>query len=208
MQITSVNIGKEQAIQGKSGTSGIFKQPSCDPVMIHSQGLVNDVIIDVEHHGGVDQAVYIYGVPDYDWWSDELGRDLNAGIFGENITISDLESAALCVGDRLHMGDVILEVTAPRVPCVTLATRMGDPQFIKRFAKAKRYGAYCRVIQPGHIQQGDAVQLIPYDGTRVSINTLADAFYNAPIEKAQMQLFLSVPIDIRSRKYYETKLNE
>ncbi len=208
MEIISVNVGKEQAIASKSGSSGIYKKSTTAPVMVGTEGLMNDVIIDVENHGGVDQAVYVYGVPDYDWWSNELQKDLIAGTFGENITISELESATLCVGDRLQMGDVILEVTAPRVPCVTLATRMGDPQFVKRFAKAKRYGAYCRVIQTGYIQQGDSVRLTEYKGTRISINTLADAFYNSPVTKEQMQLFLSIPIDIRSRRYYESKINE
>ena len=206
MEIISVNIGKEKAIQGKSGTSGIFKEPSSDPIMVHSEGLVNDTIIDVENHGGVDQAVYIYGVPDYDWWSHELGQELKVGIFGENLTISDLESATLCIGDRLHMGSVILEVTSPRIPCVTLATRMDDPQFVKRFVKAERYGAYCRVIQTGHLQSGDSVTINNYEGKRVSINQLADAFYHPPIAQDELKLFLSLPIAIRARRDYESQI--
>lgn len=207
MEIISVNIGKKQVIQSKSGTTGIYKESTTHTVQVEALGLINDVIIDTENHGGVDQAVYIYGIPDYDWWSDELQQDLKAGTFGENITVSDLESATLYVGDRLEMGSVVLEVTAPRIPCVTLATRMNDPQFVKRFVKAGRYGAYCRVIQTGVIQQGDTVTLIEYDGTRLSINTFADAFYNSITDKDQIKLFLSLPIDIRSRRYYETKIN-
>jgi MOSC domain-containing protein YiiM len=206
MKIISVNVGLEQAIRGKSGTSGIFKQPTSDPVMVHSEGLTKDVIIDTENHGGVDQAVYIYGEPDYMWWSNELQQDLKPGIFGENITISDLESRTLCIGDRLEMGSVVLEVTSPRIPCVTLATRMNDPKFVKKFVKAERYGAYCRVIQVGEIQIGNAVTLIEYEGTRLSINSLADAFYNSPLENKKIKLFLSLPIDIRTRTDYEAKL--
>jgi len=207
MEITSINIGKERTIQSKSGTTGIYKEPTLDTVYIGTDGLMGDAIIDVENHGGVDQAVYVYGVPDYDWWSNELQQDLKPGTFGENLTISDLESATLCIGDRLFIGSVILEVTAPRIPCVTLATRMGDPQFVKQFVKAQRYGAYCRVIQTGHVQQGDLVTLTAYAGTRLSINKLADAFYQPPLTQDQIKLFLSLPIDIRTRNAYNDKLN-
>lgn len=206
MQIVSVNVGTEKAIIGKSGTSGIFKDPASKPVFVGTEGLQDDVIIDIKHHGGPDQAVYVYGTTDYAWWSDTLERELPPGLFGENLTISELESAILAVGDRLQMNEVILEVTAPRIPCVTLATRMEDPEFVKKFAKAGRYGAYCRVIQSGHIIAGETVTLTPYNGERISINELADAFYKNPKDKAVFERFLSVPIAIRDRKDYQRKL--
>ncbi|MEO1288702.1 MAG: MOSC domain-containing protein [Chloroflexota bacterium] len=208
MQIVSINIGKAQAIEAKSGQSGIFKYPVTKAVAITEEGLEHDVIVDTENHGGKDQAVYIYGMPDYTWWSAELGRELKAGTFGENITISELESASLCIGDRLRMGDVLLEITSPRIPCVTLATRMDDPQFVKKFLQAGRYGAYCRVIETGSINTEDAVILLPYDGERVSINELADAFYAKEVSEKQIKRFLSVPIIDKGRDHYQSKLEE
>ena len=74
----------------------------------------------------------------------EPARTLAPGAFGENLTISTLESTLFRIGDRLHMGEVILEVTATRIPCDTFATRMGAPMLIKRFRKAGRPGLYCR----------------------------------------------------------------
>ena len=143
MQLISINIGRTQAIQGAkaSGTTGIYKLP-VEAAQITAEGLADDAICDRENHGGVDQAVYVYGTPDYAWWSAELGRALAPGTFGENLTITDLASARLNVGDRLRIGAVVLEVTAPRIPCVTLATRMGDPAFVKRFRHAERPGLY------------------------------------------------------------------
>lgn len=206
MQIISVNIGQEQTITTKSGKTGIYKTPSVKPVQITAEGLHNDAIVDTENHGGVDQAVYIYGQPDYEWWSRELGYPLQPGTFGENITVSDLESTTLCIGDRLQMGTVVLEVTSPRIPCVTLATRMNDSQFVKKFVQGKRYGAYCRVIQIGQVEQNDDVALIPYAGEQVSINEMADAFYQRDKNKAQLEKFLRVPVAIRARKDYERQL--
>jgi MOSC domain-containing protein YiiM len=161
MQLLSVNVGKAQVISngGKSGETGIFKMPQAGGVQIHPLGLEGDAIVDTENHGGLDQAVYVYGTPDYDWWSRELRRKLTPGTFGENLTITDLESATFHIGDRLRVGAVLLEVTYPRIPCSTLAARMGDPTFVKRFRYAERPGLYCRVLEPGAVQAGDPVTL-------------------------------------------------
>ena len=142
MRLVSVNVGREQALSHAkaSGKTGIFKRSVDTPVPVTALGLEDDTICDTENHGGADQAVYVYGAPDYRWWSEELGRDLTPGTFGENLTVADLESADLTIGDRLHIGRVVLEVTAPRIPCVTLARRMEDPAFLKRFRAAERPG--------------------------------------------------------------------
>ena len=89
------------------------------------------MICDKKSHGGPDQAIYVYGGADYEWWSQELGKEISPGTFGENLTISELQSAHFNVGDYLHINDVILQVTAPRIPCGTFATRMDDPQWVK-----------------------------------------------------------------------------
>jgi MOSC domain-containing protein YiiM len=95
MQLISVNIGQARVQQNgnKLETTGIYKLPTLESVQITSLGIKEDFIASKKHHGGPDQAIYIYGTSDYDWWSKELMRELSAGTFGENLTISELESA-------------------------------------------------------------------------------------------------------------------
>jgi MOSC domain-containing protein YiiM len=50
-------------------------------------------------------------------------------------------------------------LTAPRIPCGTLALRMGDPGFVKQFRAAERPGLYCRVVRAGDIQVGKDEQM-------------------------------------------------
>src|SRR5919197_196896 len=97
MHIISINVGKAQPIQNAkaSGQTGIFKRPAHGPVQINASGLSGDTICDLENHGGPDQAVYVYGTPDYEWWSRTLGCELLPGTFGENLTLAELESAQL-----------------------------------------------------------------------------------------------------------------
>jgi MOSC domain-containing protein YiiM len=208
MQLLSVNIGKEQSIQHakESGKTGIFKMPASGPVAITRDGLAGDTICDTENHGGDDQAIYAYGSADYDWWAESMGREFAPGTFGENLTISALESASMRIGDRLIIRGVVLEVTAPRIPCVTLATRMGDPAFVKRFRAAERPGLYCRVIQPGVVQAGDSVHLELYRGETVTVLEMFRFFYESNPSAAALVRQLAAPIAIRARRENEARL--
>jgi MOSC domain-containing protein YiiM len=207
MQIISVNIGEERAIHAKSsGKTGIYKIPASAPVEVTPLGLQGDVIIDVENHGGPGQAVYVYFSPDYAWWAAELGTELLPGTFGENLTISTLESARLAIGDRLITDQVTLEVTCPRIPCVTLAARMGDPTFVKRFRTAERPGVYCRVIRPGLIQAGEAVTYQPYTGEILTALEMYRDYYEGRNDEATIRRHLAVPIAERDRVHREEQL--
>lgn len=210
MNVISVNVGQARRIENAKsiGVTGIYKTPAAEPVHITALGLKGDAICDVKHHGGVDQAIYVYGEPDYAWWSAELGRELTPGTFGENLTIAGLESAALSIGDRLHMDEVTLEVTAPRIPCVTLAARMGDPTFAKRFRRAERPGVYCRVIREGDIRAGEAVRLEPYTGATVSAVESFRDFYVREWDEARLRRHLAAPIAVREREEREAQLAE
>lgn len=141
--IASVNIGKPRTVPGKRYKSGIFKEPSLLPAKIGVYGLEGDAVLDTAHHGGLDQAVYCYCQADYDWWTEQLGEAIGPGTFGENLTLSGIANADVHIGDRFHGREVLLEVTSPRIPCNTLAARMGDPGFVKRFHAANRSGFYC-----------------------------------------------------------------
>ena len=207
MQLVSVNIGKPQPIKGKSGMSGIFKQPTSVPVRVTQLGLPNDAIIDVENHGGIDQAVYIFGTPDFEWWEREVGRSLTYGsTFGENLTFTELVSADYNIGDRFQIGAVLLEVTSPRIPCVTLATRMGDPQFVKKFAKAERFGLYCRVIEIGSVTVGDPVTVERYSGETISALEMFRLFYKPDYTKEILRRALKAPLHEVTRIEYEERL--
>jgi MOSC domain-containing protein YiiM len=210
MRLVSVNVGRARPFQAKAvGRTGIFKEATFEPVSVGALGLVGDAICDVENHGGPDQAVYVFGVPDYTWWSRELATDLAPGTFGENLTITRLESAELSIGDRLHIGPhLVLEVTAPRIPCVTLARRMNDPRFLVRFRAAARPGVYCRVIQPGDVQVGQAVDRAPYPGETLTVLEMFEDFFADRDDEATLRRHLAAPIAIRDRAEKQRRLRE
>lgn len=210
MKILSVNIGRAQHIENAKsvGLTGIYKLPAGGPVRVTALGLEGDAVCDTKNHGGVDQAVYVYGEPDYAWWAAELGRDLPPGTFGENLTIAGLESASPAVGDRLHLAEVVLEVTAPRIPCVMLAARMEDPAFAKRFRRAERPGVYCRVIHEGVVRAGEPARLEPYAGERITMLEMFRDFFTGTWDEPMLRRYLSAPIAVRDRVEREAQLGE
>lgn len=205
MQLTSVNIGEKRTLQKGQElvTTGIFKFPASGPVKISELGLEGDVIMDTKHHGGPDQAVYIYGGADYDLWMEQLGREIPTGTFGENLTISELESANFNIGDVLIIGEVRLQVTAPRIPCSDFAARMEDLHWVKKFRQAERPGLYCRVLKEGVAQVGDSVSVEKYTGATLSILQMYRDYYQTEKDEALILRHLNAPIDIRTRKKME-----
>ena len=208
MKLANINIGQERTQQNgnKLETTGIYKLPTPEPVHISSLGIKEDFIASKKHHGGPDQAIYVYGTRDYDWWSTELGRDLYPGTFGENLDITELESSQFNIGDRLLIGSVILEITAPRIPCGTLAARMEDPQFVKRFRHAERPGFYCRVLQEGTVEMGNDIKIERYEKETVSVIQIFRDYYDKDKSEETIRKQLNAPIAIRLRTALEEEL--
>ncbi len=207
MRVTSVNVGREETIDhgNRRFKTGIRKRPVEGPVFIGSDTVAGDTISDKKHHGGVDQVVYAYSMDDYEWWSAQLGRELAPGTFGDNLTVEGLPSD-MNVGDRLLIGDVLLEATAPRIPCSTLAAQMQDSGFGMAFRKAERPGIYFRVLNEGQVSAGDAVTYIENPAPVVSILELYCLAYELRPDSAAMERFLEAPLAKRVRASIEQKL--
>lgn len=207
MRITSVNIGSAESLSfgGNVIETGICKMPANDSVRVSRFAVGADTVVDLEHHGGPDQAVYAYSDDDYAWWSQQLGNRVEAGSFGDNLTISGLPSD-LYVGDRLLIGDTVLEATAPRIPCRTLAARMQDRNFGHTFRRAERPGIYFRVLNEGEICAGDFVTLVENPARAVSVLELFRFAYEREPAAGDLQRYLSAPIAERMREKIEKEL--
>ena len=169
--VLSVNLGRPRPNPYKTvRTTGIGKEPVAGPVEVRDpgpkhgglgSGLVGDFIGDQKHHGGDDQAVYVYQREDLDRWEQRLGRRLPDGFFGENLTTSGIDVNEARVGERWRVGaEVELIVTAPRIPCSTFRGWMGEKGWVKMFAADARPGTYLRVARPGTIQAGDPLTVL------------------------------------------------
>lgn len=163
MQIVSVNITSvvhEGEWTGSEGKTGIDKRAALGPIRFANQEVVGDVIVDRNHHGGFDQAVYAYAREDADWWEKEIGQEIAHGRFGENLTTSGIDVNRALIGERWKIGSTILEVSQPRIPCRVFAGFWQRPTLIKEFMRAGKPGTYLRIIQEGEIIAGDLIEII------------------------------------------------
>lgn len=83
-----------------------------------------------------------------------LGLEVQPGNFAENITTQDVDLAAVQVGDRLMVGECVLEITQIGKEChahCSIYARVGD-------CVMPREGLFARVVRGGVVRVGDAVK--------------------------------------------------
>jgi MOSC domain-containing protein YiiM len=160
---------------GSEGRTGIDKRSISGPIDFKNNGVAGDRIIDTNVHGGYDQAVYAYAKEDALWWEKEIGEEIPAGRFGENLTTEGIDVNAALVGEKWKIGSVILEVSQPRIPCRVFAGFWKRATLIKDFTQAGRPGAYLRIIQEGIAQAGDSIEVIYKPDHSISIKDLFSA---------------------------------
>ena len=178
-QVVSVNVGRptDLTVKGRTRKTGIFKHPQEGRVPVRGVTVGDDVQIEKKYHGGTYKAVYAYASEDYRWWSQELGVELVPGTFGENITTEGLDLMNALIGEQWRVGTAIIEVTEPRIPCSTLASRMRQLEvkgFAKRFAAARRFGPYCLIVEEGDVAAGDAIEVIHRPDHGITHTDIAD----------------------------------
>jgi MOSC domain-containing protein YiiM len=161
-KVLSVNVGlpREFEYNGRPARSAIWKSPVAGPVAARGVNLAGDDQADRRAHGGPDKAVYAYAAEDLGWWAEQIGRPLQYGELGENLTTDGVDASGALVGERWAIGSTVLEVSEPRVPCWRLGVRMNDKLFPRRFTEALRPGAYLRIVVEGKVGAGDEIQVL------------------------------------------------
>ncbi|MDJ0871612.1 MAG: MOSC domain-containing protein [Gammaproteobacteria bacterium] len=180
MQLVSVNRAMPETVAHKSKqvNTGIFKTPVEGRGMLRRLNLEGDGQADLWGHGGAFRAVYVYTLENYDYWQRELGRDeLPHGQFGENFTVRGMLDDDVQVGDVFRIGEALVEVSQPRIPCYKLAMKMAIDDFQNRFLESGRVGFYLRVLEEGHVSAGDTFELVSRDPDGMSVHAISDLLF-------------------------------
>lgn len=163
MKVLSVNIGKRKKIQWKNKTveTGIYKKAVDIAIFLGAEDVENDHVVDRKHHGGKDMAVYAYAKNNYAYFQ-KLYPDLELknGVFGENLTVSNLFETEVYIGDIFQIGEAIIQVAQPRFPCFKLGIVFGTQKIVKQYLHTTYCGFYFRVLQQGNVQKGDKIFLL------------------------------------------------
>ena len=184
--------------------SGIDKKPVAGRVAgrvaVHELGLDGDVQVNRKYHGGEGRAVYAYAQEDAAWWERELGRDLPAGRFGENLRTEGLDMTGALLGEQWRVGTTLLEVSAFRTPCANFERFWGVPQLVKRFAAHGATGAYLRVLETGDVGVGDRVEVVSRPDHDVTVELAFRALTTRPSRLPELAPAVRyLPVKVRDR---------
>src|SRR5215207_1678970 len=162
-QLLSVNVGRPREVRWEDKTvrTAIWKEAVEDARMVRRINIDGDDQADRLGHGGEHRAVFVYQAESYRYWEAQLGRELaGSGRFGENFTVAGLPDDEVCIGDRYRIGSALFEVTQPRVMCFKVGIRLDEPRMPALLTGHGRPGFYLRVLEPGEVGAGDAIDKI------------------------------------------------
>ncbi len=173
MKVISTNLGTSTTFQwnGKEEQTGIFKYPTNKPLFLGATDVENDTVIDRKHHAGENKACFLFGANQYPYWKS-LYPNLkwDWGMFGENLTIEDLNEDELRIGDIYKIGTALVQITQPREPCYKLGVRFDNQQVIKQYVKHKYPGTYIKILETGNVKIGDQMILKQQSKNTLTIN--------------------------------------
>ncbi|GAA4945315.1 MOSC domain-containing protein [Algibacter agarivorans] len=165
MKIISTNIAKPTTIiwNGQEVTTGIYKTPTTSPIYLGTEEVKGDEVSDRSVHGGKFKACYLFSEVHYQYWK-YLYPDLDWdwGMFGENLTVSDLDETQIYIGDIYKIGDALVQVTQPREPCFKFGVKFGTSDVLSQFIAHGFPGTYVRILEEGLVKTGDTFKCIEH----------------------------------------------
>jgi MOSC domain-containing protein YiiM len=142
---------KGTLVQLNTSGGGMPKLPVKE-AMVSVDGVKGDWQKNRKYHGGPIRAICIYSEELYQVLRDE-GVKVSNGNIGENFTTRGINLQHLKKGDRLKVGECVIELTDIRVPCHQLRKWDADlPELI-----VGRSGWVAKVVKEGMVREGDEI---------------------------------------------------
>jgi MOSC domain-containing protein YiiM len=153
-------------VQISTSRGGVPKHaiPSAE---VNALGIVGDACAHPAIHGGPLQALLLITAEGIDELI-ALGFPLFYGALGENLTTRGVDRRSLRLGQRLRVGEIVIELTQVREPCAQLnpyglgiQRAVYDTEVQAGDARSPRWGLsgfYASVTLPGTIRMGDPVE--------------------------------------------------
>lgn len=133
-----------------SKKKGTVKEDVGEATLIEGMGLDGDA-----HAGFMHRQVSLLALEDIEKMREKM-PNLGPGSFAENITVKGLDMDSLSIGDRISVGDTLLEVTQIGKECHSkceIFKITGDCIMPKK-------GIFCAVIKGGRVKKGDVVKKV------------------------------------------------
>lgn len=133
-----------------SESKGTPKTDVGEGILLPGLGIDGDA-----HAGFAHRQVSLLAVEDIETMKEKL-PDLVPGSFAENITVEGFDLSSLSIGDRISVGEALLELSQIGKECHTRCAvyhKTGDCIMPKK-------GLFFKVIEGGRVASGDKVDMV------------------------------------------------
>lgn len=146
-----------RVVQINVSDGGVPKRP-VERAALTADGVAGDRQRDRKHHGRPFQAVCLWSADVLDELS-AAGHPIGPGCAGENLTLRGVDWASLRPGALVRVGEAVVELSFPAVPCHNQTRWFSDGDFSRIAHDVNPHWArwYGWVRQPGEVGTGDRV---------------------------------------------------
>jgi MOSC domain-containing protein YiiM len=187
--VLALYAGRAGSLETSKGIvpTAIAKTPVAGRARAGLDGLAGDEQIS-PGHGGPDRALCVYPREHYAHWEARVEP-----AFGENITSLGVLETETAIGDVWRIGSALVQVSQPRSPCFKVAARLGIPDLVMRARRAGFTGLHLRVLEPGSLGRGDAIERVSRPGHGVTVADAVHARFAPLAEPELVARVLAVP---------------
>ena len=197
LKLLSVNVARPHRLGEQAGEpviSAIAKKPiSGASVVVRPTNIAGDSQANLEKHGGPDKAIYAYPADHWPWWEKEHHFHCAPGLFGENLTVQGADETQVNIGDRFGWGEVQLEITQPRIPCIKFQIYTAREDMGALMLSSGRCGWYFRVLQAGTAPVNDARLVRVARGAGPTVREAYFAVFDRRVPESRRREIASVP---------------
>jgi MOSC domain-containing protein YiiM len=194
MKVIYLSVGLPKTVTyGKKDVLTGGQKASVPQAILRATDFDGDGQADLDNHGGPDRAACVYSFEHYPYWEERLGTTLEPGAFSENLTISGIDETQICIGDRFAIGEALVEVSQPRMPCSKLAGKRGRKDLPDAIHANGFTGFYLRTLREGLITVGDEMEPLTKDPAGVTVAYAAQVMLKKHNTVQDVERLLAVP---------------
>ncbi|MBM7663240.1 MOSC domain-containing protein YiiM [Bacillus mesophilus] len=192
-KIKSLNIGKPKKIETNNHVfiSSVGRN-KVSKAFLSKQGFEDDSV-QYKYHGGPDRAVLFYSYEHYQKWENEYTKEFTIPGFGENITVSGLSEENVKIGDIYQIGETMVQITQPRIPCDNLSKYNEVKTLHKRLVDTGYTGFLASVIKEGWIEDNSPITLIESPKNSITVLEANHIFFHDKKNKDRIEYLLTIP---------------
>ena len=149
MHIEALYAAKPVPFGPRGAPSAIQKQP-VPFLTVLTSGTEEDEQGNKKLHGGPEKVLHQFSHRGYERLSEAFPEgNFVPGTIGENLIVEGMDDTNVFIGDVWQMGEIVVQVGAPRAPCNKISQRF-DIKNLDRFVGNEGItGWYFRVIETG-----------------------------------------------------------